>query len=62
MTKYNADIILINTEYEVYKALIKLDEWRIIYNNKISAVFIPVSKKSNHWIIPDEKFKTKVWN
>lgn len=69
MTKYHADIILANTDYEVYKTLIKLDEWRVIYKDKISAVFIPVSKNKNHWIIPDEKinldnekFKTRILN
>ena len=69
MTKHHADIILINTDYAVYNKLIKLEDWRVVYKDDTSAVFIPVSKNKDHWIVPDEKFnidnekfKTRVWN
>lgn len=69
MTKYHADILLINTDYEVYKKLIHLEDWRIVYKDEASAVFIPMSKNKKHWIIPDEnfnidkeKFNTRILN
>lgn len=56
MTQYTPDIMHINTDYEVYHNLIRLDEWKVVYQDDVSAVFIPTSKNRNHWIIPDEKF------
>ena len=58
LNKYHSDIILINTEYEVYKYLLRLDSWKIVYKDEISAVFIPARLKKNNWIIPDREYNT----
>ena len=69
MTKYHTDIILMNTDYAVYNKLIMLDDWRVVYKDDTSAVFIPITKNREHWIMPDEKFdinnqkfKTRILN
>lgn len=69
LNKYHTDIMLIDTNNEVFKILNQLEDWRIVYQDKTSAVFIPVSKNKKHWIIPDEKFninnekyKTRILN
>ena len=69
MTKYHTDIILVNTDYAVYNKLIMLDDWRVVYKDETSAVFIPITKNREHWIMPDEKFdinnekfKTRILN
>ena len=46
-----------------------LDDWRVVYKDDTSAVFIPITKNRTHWIMPDEKFdinnekfKTRILN
>ena len=56
MYNNDADVVLMNADYKVYQNLIKLDEWKIVYQDNMSSVFIPTSRGKGHWIIPDEKF------
>ncbi len=58
INKYHTDIILINTEYDVYKNLLMLNDWKIVYKDGISAIFVPGALKKTNWKIPDEKYNT----
>ena len=57
MLKKDVNILMLNENYQVYQNLIKLDEWKIVYQNDKSSVFIPTSKNKAHWIVPDDKFR-----
>ncbi len=53
MKKYKADLVLIDKSYPVFGELLKLDDWKIVYQDRISAVFIPVEKTRERWIKPE---------
>ncbi|OGI00854.1 MAG: hypothetical protein A2Y25_06985 [Candidatus Melainabacteria bacterium GWF2_37_15] len=44
MNKYKTDLMLIDTSYPVFQELLTHDDWKVIYQDKISAVFMPTSK------------------
>ena len=54
MRKYKADLILLDASYPVYSELLNLNDWKIIYKDKISAVFIPMANDGKKWIMPDD--------
>jgi len=62
LKKYHNDIILMPLDSETYKELKKLKEWKVIYQDKCSTVFIPASVSSENWKMPDKNIdysKTK---
>jgi len=54
LDKYSADIILIEANTKTNNKLKTLKDWKVIYQDKYSAVFIPSSIKKNEWILPDK--------
>lgn len=64
LTQYHHDIILIDNNFEVLNKLKSLNNWKIVYQDRNSTVFIPASMKNN-WILPgkDSDYnKTKYLN
>jgi len=66
LNNHHTDIMLINKNYQVYNNLIQMDNWKIVYQDKISAVFVPTTLNKN-WKFPDEsyfedteKYKTRI--
>jgi len=62
LRKYHNDIILLPLDTETYKQLKKLKNWKMIYKDKYSAIFIPASAISKKWKMPDKNInysKTK---
>jgi len=53
MKKHKADLILIDKSYPVFTELLRMDDWKVVYQNKISAVFIPIENRRERWIEPD---------
>lgn len=55
MFNYKTDLILIDKSYPVYSELLSLDDWKIVYSDKVSGVFMPAIKaKGRQWVAPDE--------
>jgi hypothetical protein len=54
LKKYHNDIILINKDSKTFYALKKLNNWKMIYNDKYSAVFVPYSTKKTNWLLPNK--------
>jgi len=66
LNNHHTDIMLINKDYQVYNNLIQMENWKIVYQDKISAVFVPTTMNKD-WKFPDknyfedkEKFKTRI--
>lgn len=53
---YHTDIMLVPVDYDVYKYLIQLKEWKIVYKDDIAAVFLPAKTPEKVWKLPDKKF------
>jgi len=54
MKKYKTDLMLIDKTYPVFSELLYLDNWKLVYQDKISAIFIPVEKHREQWITLEE--------
>ncbi len=54
MRNYKTDLILIDKSYPVFEELLNLDDWKIVHQDEISAVFIPVKKGRERWIMPKD--------
>ncbi|MDD3013704.1 MAG: hypothetical protein PHC34_08395 [Candidatus Gastranaerophilales bacterium] len=62
LKKYHNDIVLLPTDKDIYTEFKKLKNWKMIYKDKYSAIFIPASVKSEKWKMPDKNInysKTK---
>ncbi|MDD3013159.1 MAG: hypothetical protein PHC34_05600 [Candidatus Gastranaerophilales bacterium] len=59
LTKYPADLMLIPIEYkELYNKLQMLDDWKIVYKDKMAAVFVPKALNKK-WIMPPKNFNAE---
>lgn len=56
--QYHTDILLLNKKHPSYKAILKNKFWKIIYDDKISAVFVPANKVKKNYIYPQTDLKT----
>lgn len=67
ITKYKADILLIPREYDVYDKVLMSPDWKIVYHDKVAAIFVPIRMKNKNWKqVPKsfdaekEKFQTDI--
>ncbi|EKE02707.1 MAG: hypothetical protein ACD_20C00346G0034 [uncultured bacterium] len=66
INKYHTDILLLDKRLDSYGAILRTKFWKKIYDDKISAVFIPINDKRNSFIIPaqrnsaEEKYNTAI--
>ncbi|HSA06442.1 MAG TPA: hypothetical protein P5556_04620 [Candidatus Gastranaerophilales bacterium] len=58
MKNYKADLMLIDKSYPVFSELLLLDDWKLIHQDKISAVFISLEKNRENWVITDEELNS----
>jgi len=56
INKYHTDAILVDKKYEAYNYLVRVNSWKVVYQDDISAVFVPVSVKKAKWKIPDKNY------
>ncbi len=60
MNNYKTDLMLIDKSYPVYSELLELDNWKIVYGDRASAVFMPAIKANRkHWVMPEEELYIK---
>jgi len=60
LRKYHADLMLIPMEYkELYNNLKMIDDWKIVYEDKMAAVFVPRSMNKKEWIMPPKSFNAE---
>ena len=52
MKKYKADLMLIDKSYPVFTELLRHDDWKIVYQDKVSAVFLPIGMSNERWVMP----------
>ena len=50
MKNHKADLMLIDKSYPVFSELLTCDNWELVYQNKISAIFLPTEKHREKWI------------
>ncbi len=66
LNKYHNDIFLLKKPSEAYGLMKSLQGWKIVYENKKSAVFLPSSNKKSSWKMPENNLdyydKTKYEN
>lgn len=64
--EYRHDILLMYKDADIEKALQKLKDWKIIYENEVAVVFVPASFPEKKFLLPpeDEQYyiKTKYEN
>lgn len=54
MVNYKTDLMLIDKSYPVYSELLSQDDWKIIYSDKVSGMFMPAMKATGkQWFMPD---------
>lgn len=57
LRNYHTDLMLIPTEYDdLTRNLLMLDDWKVVYKDKLAMVFVPKSKSKRHWKMPPAKF------
>ncbi|MFH0702103.1 MAG: hypothetical protein V2B14_01000 [bacterium] len=50
--KYHTDIIIVEKKNESYSLMLNNKDWKNVYSDKISAVFMPAGKAKKSYIIP----------
>jgi len=54
MNNYKTDLMLIDKSYPVYTELLELEDWKIVYGDRVSAIFMPAVKSNRrHWPMPE---------
>lgn len=62
LVKYHTDVILLPTNYDCYKQVLMIKNWKEIYKDEWASVFVPRSRDKGKWISVSSKFnidKTK---
>ncbi len=59
MLNYKTDLILIDKSYPVFVELLHLDDWKIVHQDGVSAVFLPIEKHREKMIEPEESITSK---
>ncbi|EKE03664.1 MAG: hypothetical protein ACD_20C00172G0017 [uncultured bacterium] len=68
LNEYHTDVILMEKANRSYPAMLQVKEWKQIYDDPISAVFVPVHKAKKSYLMPkihvrtifEEKYDTKI--
>ncbi len=50
MNNHKADLMLIDKSYPVFSELLTCDDWKLVHQDKISAIFLPAGKPRERWI------------
>ena len=49
---YKTDVMIIETKYPVYKKMLEHPDWKLIFENNLSGVFVPINNVKDTYIYP----------
>lgn len=61
---YKTDVMIIEKEYPVYKKILEHKDWKLVFENNLSGVFVPTEKAKENYLMPipyDEYYNQTVF-
>ena len=49
---YKTDVLVIEKKYPVYNKILQHAEWKLVFENNFSGVFVPTSTAKDNYIMP----------
>ncbi|MBE7704230.1 MAG: hypothetical protein E7Z90_00290 [Cyanobacteria bacterium SIG29] len=62
---YKTDVMILEKKYPVFEEIKKHKDWKLVFENNLSGVFIPTSKLKKHYYLPipnDEYYNKTLFN